>query len=163
MNRIAAERFVRRLEKLGAAGRAALKAEAGRPPRADVPAFDAFTAAFWSLRDTRLWRDACRLVAALYFWHPSARRPGRCRGGPRPGSRPRAGHGNRAAAGPAAGRPPFPAAWPTFRGGAAVVRRPRAGGLAATDSGPQPVGPAHHGTGTVGAGCVGEFLALLRE
>ena len=70
MNRIAAERFVRRLEKLGAAGRAALKGEAGRPPRANVPAFDAFTAAFWSLRDTRLAREACRLVAALYFWHP---------------------------------------------------------------------------------------------
>jgi CRISPR type I-E-associated protein CasB/Cse2 len=70
MNVSAAERFVRQLEKLGAAGQAALKAEAGRPPRPDVPAFDAFTAAFWPLRDTGLMRDACRLVAALYFWHP---------------------------------------------------------------------------------------------
>jgi CRISPR type I-E-associated protein CasB/Cse2 len=70
MNGTAAERFVRRLEKLGAAERAALKAEAGRPPRQDVQAFDAFTAAFWPLRDTGLPRDACRLVAALYFWHP---------------------------------------------------------------------------------------------
>jgi len=71
MSAAAAERFVRRLEKLGAAERAALKAEAGRPPRPDVLAFDAFTAAFWRLSNSRLPRDACRLVAALYFWHPA--------------------------------------------------------------------------------------------
>jgi CRISPR type I-E-associated protein CasB/Cse2 len=70
MNATAEERFVRRLEKLAALERAALKAEAGRPPRPDVAAFDAFTAVFWPLPNSRLPRDACRLVAALYFWHP---------------------------------------------------------------------------------------------
>ncbi len=70
MNSTSAEQFVRRLDKLGTAERAALKAEAGRPLRPDVAAFDAFTAAYWPLRGSRLPRDASRLVAALYFWHP---------------------------------------------------------------------------------------------
>ena len=62
--------FIRRLQNLSVAERTALKAAAERPGEPDVAAFDAFTAAHRSVMGSRLRRDACRLVAALYFWHP---------------------------------------------------------------------------------------------
>lgn len=67
------ERFLRRVRKLDAAGKAALRASATRPHDPDVAAHDAFTAAYWREPKLPLSRDACRLVAALYFWHPKDR------------------------------------------------------------------------------------------
>jgi len=62
--------FLKQLQKLNAAEQAALKTWAERPGEADVAAFDAFIAAHRSVGRSRLRRDACRLVAMLYFWHP---------------------------------------------------------------------------------------------
>ena len=67
-----ADRFVSRLRKLDVAGRTALKAAATRPHDPDVAAHDAFTAAWWPIRNSHLPRDPCRHVAALYFWHPKS-------------------------------------------------------------------------------------------
>jgi len=66
----AADVFIRRLGKLGVRERAALKASAALPHEPDVAAHDAFTAAYWPIRNSHLPRDPCRVVAALYFWHP---------------------------------------------------------------------------------------------
>jgi len=64
--------FLARLERLDAASRTALKDSALRPGTLDVAAHDAFTAAWWPVRNSKLPRDACRLVASLYFWHPKS-------------------------------------------------------------------------------------------
>ena len=64
------ELFLRRLRRLDAAGKAALRGSAARPHAPDVAAHDAFTAAWWPIRNSHLPRDACRVVAPLYFWHP---------------------------------------------------------------------------------------------
>lgn len=65
-----AELFLGRLKKLGARERSALRASATRPHDPDAVAHDAFTAAWWPVRNSHLPRDPCRVVAGLYFWHP---------------------------------------------------------------------------------------------
>lgn len=65
-----ADVFLKRLRGLDAAGQAALRASAASPHTPDVAAHDAFTAAWWPIRNSYLPRDACRVVAALYLWHP---------------------------------------------------------------------------------------------